>query len=151
MVNGELAGMLREVGCFGISFGLESGSDKLLADMRKHFTVKKAEENLKQILNEGLEVHSTFIVGTPLEDESSIEQTKQFIKRIGLTNIGAGILTPFPGTAVYNLATQRGLINDENEYCESLGVVYESVYVNLTDFPDETLIAWRDEINSMGK
>jgi anaerobic magnesium-protoporphyrin IX monomethyl ester cyclase len=148
-VDRTLAKRLREVGCLGISFGLESGSDKILTNIRKRYDVKQAEENLKAVLDEGLEVHTTFIVGTPLEDESTIEDTKQFINRIGLPHVSAGILTPFPGTEVYSLAISRGLIADEENYCENLGVVYEDVYVNLTQYPDETLIRWRDEINKL--
>jgi len=152
-VDRAMARKLREIGCFGISFGLESGSDKILTNIRKRYDIKKAEENLKAVLDEGLEVHATFIVGTPLEDESTIEATKQFIRRVGLPNVDAMILAPFPGTEVYRLAVQRGLIKDEDAYCEQLGTdtdnVFETVMINLTQYPDETLIRWRDEINKL--
>ena len=148
-VDQKLARRLREVGCFGISFGLESGSEKILSNIRKPFKIKKAEENLKGILDEGLEIHTTFLVGTPLEDEATVDETKQFIRRVGITNVDAGILIPLPGTEVYHLAIQRGIIKDEEEYCGNLGTVfgYEKIYINLTEYSDETLIKWRNEIN----
>ncbi len=62
---------------------------------------------------------------------------------------GAGIFTPFPDTEVFRLAVERGLIDDEEQYCDDLGRVYEFPYVNLTNYFDSQLIAWRDEIDQL--
>lgn len=149
LITRRLACMLREVGCFDISFGLESGSQKMLDYMGKILDVKKAEKNLIEVLDEGIDIHATFIVGMPIEDEETIGETKAYIERIGLPQVSVGILTPFPATEVYRLAKEKGLVVDDDEYCEGLGVVYEDVYVNLTEYSDEQLCRWRDEINSI--
>ncbi len=149
LINYRLAKKLKQVGCFGISFGLESGSQRIIDSMYKFINVKKAEENVKAVLDTGLEVHATFIIGMPMEDEQSIQETKDFIRRIGLLHANAGILTPFPNTEIYRIAKQQGLITDDDSYCENLGTVYYEVYVNFTKYTDHQLLLWRNEINSL--
>ena len=149
LINYHLAKTLKQVGCFGISFGLESGSQRIIDSMHKFINVKKAEENVKNVLDSGLEVHASFIIGMPMEDDQSIHETKDFINRIGLQNVNAGILTPFPNTEIYRLGKQRGLIIDDESYCENLGTVYYDVYVNYTKYTDQQLRLWRNELNSL--
>lgn len=144
----ELAQLLIDVGCFDISMGLESGSQRILDDMQKNLNVAIAAENIRGILAKGISIHSTFIVGMPNEDFSSIKSTIDFIRSTKLPYVSAGILTPFPDTEIYTLAKARDLIVDDDLYCSSLGRVYEHPYVNLTRFSNEQLIAWRDEIDS---
>jgi len=147
-INKNLAKTLKDVGCFDISYGLESGSQKIIDDMGKSLDVKKDEENLKSVVDDsGLNVHATFIIGMPLENDETIAETKNYIRRIGLPNFSAGILTPFPDTQIYKHAKDQGLIEDDNIYCDNLGTVYDDVYVNLTQFDNERIRDWRNEIN----
>jgi anaerobic magnesium-protoporphyrin IX monomethyl ester cyclase len=147
----ELAKLLIDVGCFDISIGMESGSQRILDDMQKYLNVEKAAENIRGVLSLGVSIHATFIVGMPEEDFSTIKDTIDFIKYTNLPFVSTGILTPFPDTRIYTLAKERGLIPDDHRYCLELGRVYEIPYVNLTKFSDEQLIAWRDEIDSCSK
>lgn len=150
-IDGRLARLMKGAGCFDISYGLESGSQKILDDMKKTLDVKRAAKNLMEVLDSGIDMHATFIVGMPPEDEGTIAATKDFIRDVGVPNVSAGILTPFPDTVIYELAKSRGLIADDDAYCESLRVVYDDVYVNLTSFPDQQLRDWRRELNALGQ
>lgn len=147
----ELAKLLIDVGCFDISIGMESGSQRILDDMQKYLDVEKAANNIRGVLKLGVSIHATFIVGMPNEDFNSIKSTIDFIKYTGLPYVSTGILTPFPDTRIYTLAKERGLILDDHLYCLELGRVYEIPYVNLTKFSDEQLLTWRDEIDSCSK
>jgi len=144
----ELAKLLIDVGCFDISIGMESGSQRILDDMQKFLDVEKAAKNIRGVLSLGVSIHATFIVGMPNEDFNSIKSTVDFIKDTNLPYVSTGILTPFPDTRLYALAKDRGLIIDDHQYCMDLGRVYEIPYVNLTKFSDEQLLEWRDEIDS---
>ena len=148
-IDGRLARVMRDVGCFDISYGLESGSQMVIDYMGKVLDVAKAEENLKAVLDQGLDMHATFIVGMPVETHATIEQTKDYIRRIGLPNANAGILTPLPDTAIYKMAKELGLIVDDDVYCEALGVAYEDVYVNMTRYSDDQIRQWHAEINDV--
>ena len=145
----ELAILFRDVGCFDISMGLESGSQRILDDMQKQMDVRKAAENIRGVLKAGITIHATFIVGMPTETVESIKDTLDYIKYTGLQYVAAGILTPFPDTRIYTLAKERGLIPDDDRYCTNLGRVYEFPYVNLTEYSDSQLLAWRDQIDAL--
>ena len=142
LLNRETIKEMKSAGLFGISCGLESGSQKILSEMNKRLNIKIAEKNVKDAIKEGIEVIGLFIVGMPSEDEDTINETIEYIKRIGISseNLRVGILTPFPGTKVYEIAKRMGKISNEDAYCESLGPVYEYPYVNLTKFSDERLV-----------
>jgi anaerobic magnesium-protoporphyrin IX monomethyl ester cyclase len=144
-----LAKMLVDVGCFDISMGIESGSQRLLDSMKKCLDIRAAAENIKGILEFGVSVHATFIVGMPDEDSESIASTIEFIRYTGLPYVAAGILTPFPDTEIYTLAKAKGLVLDDDTYCMSMGRVYDYPYVNLTKYSNDQLLEWRDKIDSL--
>ncbi len=145
----SLARMLVNVGCFDISMGIESGSQRILDSMKKCLDISVAAKNIKGILELGVTVHATFIVGMPDENSESIASTCDFIKYTGLPFVATGILTPFPDTELYTLAKERRLIVDDDAYCMSMGRVYDYPYVNLTNYSNDQLIEWRDMIDSL--
>ncbi|MBT6048944.1 MAG: B12-binding domain-containing radical SAM protein [Candidatus Scalindua sp.] len=131
------------VGLYDISFGIESGSQKMLNHYGKNLDIMKTFSTLDTIKSM-VRIHATFIVGGPKENWDTIEETKLFIRRLKLNNAGFGILTLFPGTIFYDEAKKNGLINDDDEYCMNLGPVYDRSYVNISDMSDDDLIEARD-------
>lgn len=148
--SAKLAEALLDVGLYDVSFGIESGSVEILSEMNKREGIHKAAENIKALPAELL-THGTFIVGMPGETQATIEQTTNFIKDSGLTYANAGILTVFPATALYDMAKARGLISNDDEYCDNLGPVYVRPYINLTSYSDEQLLAWARAIDAAGR
>lgn len=146
----EIAEALAAVGLFDVSFGIESGSPRILDEMNKKLDLDKAMKNIRAI-PPTLDTHATFIVGMPSESELSIAETERFIGNSGLRHVSAGILTLFPGTVLYENARRQGRIPDEDAYCESLGPVYTQPYVNLTRYPDDQLIAWAQRLNRLDR
>lgn len=55
-------------GCTCLSYGVESGSQKVLHDMRKKIEIWEIEENLKHSHNAGIFVHANWMVGFPTEE-----------------------------------------------------------------------------------
>jgi len=116
--------------------------------MGKNININNAKENINKVLASDINVHASFIIGMPIESSESIDKTIQFIKETEIKNVNAGILTLFPGSDLYNYAIERKYIKDEDEYCEKLGEVYEQVHVNLTDYDDEQLIQWKNDVKN---
>jgi len=102
-------GALLQVGCYDVSFGLESAAVEILTAMNKKMDIDKASANIRSLPSR-LETHGSFIVGMPGENQSTIGRTINFIKEVGLKHAGAGILTVFPGTALYDMAKTKGMI-----------------------------------------
>ncbi len=137
-ISPDVIEKLVRVGLFDISFGLESGSQEMLNRYNKKLNIHKAIANLEAI-QEMVEIHATLIVGGPGENWDTIKETEQLIRRLHL-KASVGILTPFPGSAVYIQALQDGLIKDEEEYCMNLGPIYVKPYVNLSNLSDAELL-----------
>ena len=59
---------LKDSGCAHLSFGLESGSQKVLELMKKQVTVDEMDSNLRDAKLVGIETHANWIIGFPNED-----------------------------------------------------------------------------------
>jgi len=97
-------------------FGAESGSDRVLKLMGKNTTVAKNQEALDRLKSIGMPNGCTFIIGWPTETEEELLATLKFFE----INMKAGkifidsamnILTPLPGTAVWDDAVKQGKID----------------------------------------
>ena len=80
-MTGELLHKLKKAGCYIISYGVESGSNKILGLMRKGYTAELAEKVLKETHNSGIDVIFNIISGFPGEDENTFLETKTFVQR----------------------------------------------------------------------
>jgi anaerobic magnesium-protoporphyrin IX monomethyl ester cyclase len=75
-----IRGMARS-GCEHIIFGIESGSERLLKRMNKHYRMKDADRIIRQMHEEGICVTTNFMFGFPGETEDDFKQTLDFINR----------------------------------------------------------------------
>jgi len=74
-MDNNLIKLMKQAGCFRISFGLESGSNKILSLMKKTHTVEIAKEVLKNIHNNNIEFAVNIIVGHPGETSKDFTDT----------------------------------------------------------------------------
>jgi radical SAM superfamily enzyme YgiQ (UPF0313 family) len=107
----EFAQALVQFGFYKVVFGLESGSDRILSELKgSRATVQKNQAALDVAQEAGLVSAGHFIVGVPNETAQDLRQTYQFIMR----NLGEGklpsptttMLTPFPGTKYWQTLLQ---------------------------------------------
>lgn len=109
----HLASALKMAGCYGISFGIESGSQIILDRMGKNTTVEQNEAAIRAAKEAGLAVCALIIVGNVGETDETINQTVDFLRRCEVDDIGTlGQLWVFPGTALYQYARKKGYIDD---------------------------------------
>ncbi len=104
LVDPKLLEALREVGFVRISMGVESGSDAILKRVQKG--VKKADykKACKLIREYDIETRGSFILGHPHETPEDIQATIDFSKELELYHANFNVMTPYPGTQVYELA-----------------------------------------------
>ena len=98
----ELLGLMKETGLYLISLGIESGSDRVLKDMKKHLTVSKIRECVRMINDSGIDVAGFFILGFPGETVESIKDTIRFSQELKLVRANFFTYLPFPGSESYN-------------------------------------------------
>ena len=104
-IDEEVLKNLQDTNCKSLWFGIESGSDRILNQIGKSFTVAEAEERLRLASRYISQVVGSFIVGFPFEDYRDFEQTCDFSQR--LYGHGADVfinfLRPQNGTRIYRV------------------------------------------------
>jgi radical SAM superfamily enzyme YgiQ (UPF0313 family) len=109
----DLVRAAAESGCIGITFGVESGSDKILREVHKPSAVKhclKAGAMMKeypQIFTRGF-----LIIGFPNETLGQIQETIDLAHKMELDWYGIQLLSPLPNTEIYKTMVELGLITD---------------------------------------
>ena len=106
----ELASLLKSSGCNKIFFGFESGSQKILDLLNKRFTINDSIKAVEIANNNEIKVVGSFIIGIPGETKETIKQTIQFAKKLKLDYGRFQLLTPLPGTKIYEYAMENNLI-----------------------------------------
>lgn len=109
----ETLRLMKKSGCYYISVGIESGSDKILSLMKKGLSIKVIKKQVQLIKKSGLDVNGFFILGYPGETEKDIEKTIFFAKSLGLKRVAFYNFLPLPGTVVYNELISSGEFKEE--------------------------------------
>ena len=94
--------MMSKANCDTIMVGCESGSQKILNDIRKGLTVEKIKKVFEWGRKYGLNRRAFFMLGMPNESSESIMDTIQLIRDIDPDVVGFTILCPLPGTEFYD-------------------------------------------------
>lgn len=113
-VNEPLLKAMKDAGCKMISFGIESGSPRLLELMKKGEKREHIEKAVAMARKAGLKTRGTLILGFPTETREESLETITFAKDLGLDFAKFSLATPYPGTALYNIALERGLISSKD-------------------------------------
>jgi radical SAM superfamily enzyme YgiQ (UPF0313 family) len=101
LVDRTLLGMMKDAGCYSISYGLESGSRSVLNNIDKMVTVEQNTEALHLTHDVGIETVGYFMVGSPGETCQDIEQTVRWAQKQPLDYAQFAITTPLPGSRLY--------------------------------------------------
>ncbi|HDH96715.1 MAG TPA: B12-binding domain-containing radical SAM protein, partial [Proteobacteria bacterium] len=72
---------LARAGCRSLTFGVESGSDRILTAMRRRWTAQQQAEAIRKTFEAGIKTQLNFIVGFPGESEEDFEATMEWIVR----------------------------------------------------------------------
>ena len=131
----NLLNLMKEAGCYSLSFGVESGNQETLDYIKKHQSLKKIKEVFNTCHKIGLETVAFIIIGFPNEDRIKIDQTLKFLKEIKADVADIHMLIPLPGTELYDELNAKGYImeRDWGKY------VFHNLPVYRTDYfsPEE--------------
>ncbi len=106
-------------GCQGVFIGLETLSDDNLRQQGKRTLPPSEYERAVALLHEhGIEVNGSFVFGFDHDDPDVFDRTLEFIVRHRLECATFHILTPYPGTPLFEDLERQGriLTRDWNQY-----------------------------------
>lgn len=116
----EFAKALKEAGCYELSFGAESGSQKILDVINKETTVGQNFEFIRIAKRYGIRVKAYIMLGLPGEDSRTVAETEEFIDKamagFGLDDFQLSVYYPYKGTQI-----REAMDNDSDIDLEFLG------------------------------
>ena len=122
--DAELLDKLEQAGCVGVFIGLESFNEHVLSQTEKGFNVpEKYRQAVKTFHNHGIFVQTGVIFGFDDDTVGVFETTLRLLERIGIDVIQLAILTPLPGTGMYEDMKER-IIDENFEHYDYRHVVF---------------------------
>jgi anaerobic magnesium-protoporphyrin IX monomethyl ester cyclase len=116
LVTDEIAQLLHRMGVEVASMGFESGCQSILQYYKgPTVSIRDHENAITTLRKQRIVPDISFIIGAPKETKPDFFQTLQFVKKFQI-NSALYLLTPYPGTILWNYALQRGLVNEKMDW-----------------------------------
>jgi radical SAM superfamily enzyme YgiQ (UPF0313 family) len=101
--------MMKDGGCIEISFGVESGSQRVLDSINKNTKVEQNKEAIYLAKKAGITVKAYLIFGLPEDNQDSLEETKKFILQTRPDKVLLSTLIPVPGSRIWEHPKDFGI------------------------------------------
>lgn len=113
-VDPEMLKLMKKSGCIGISYGVESGDQEILNNIKKKITLSQIRDAIRWTREAGIESLAHIIFGLPGETRTTIEKTINFIIELDPDYAQFYCAIPFPGTEFYEISKKKGwLVTDD--------------------------------------
>ncbi|MGE4056045.1 MAG: radical SAM protein [Vicinamibacterales bacterium] len=124
-IDDEVSQLLYASGCRNMSYAPESGSPEVLKRIKKVVKLDRLEASVVGAVRAGLNVKLNIIMGFPDEKREELNQTIQFLARMGFAGVhdmSISLFSPYPGSELYHELRKTGAIPElSDEYFLSLG------------------------------
>ena len=105
----ELLGLARDAGCLYLFIGLESFSAESLASVNKEINDTIAYRRTIQLIHRcGISVWAGIMFGFDTDDQDVFKDTLAACERLGIDGVTPSILTPLPGTPIFDELKNEG-------------------------------------------
>lgn len=114
LVDPELLKKMKEAGCWGIHFGVEGGTQKLIDTIKKDSTLEIIRNAFKWAKEAGLETRGYFMLGLPGAAKEDDLATINFAIELDPDWAQFTVTIPYPGTQLYKDAKQYGALTSSS-------------------------------------
>ncbi len=104
---------LKRAGCRRISFGVESGTPRIIERIKKGITLEQAKIAFALARKHGIVTLADFMIGHPDETVEDVKRTIRFARDLNPDYAQFSITTPYPATVLYREAMERGIIQGD--------------------------------------
>lgn len=115
-IDEEILFYMRKAGCIQLSFGVESGSEKIRKRLGKPVLREKITAAFSLTASYGILPRAYFIYGSPGETDATIKESCDLLNSIRPLAAIFYLLVIFPGTHLYRSSVQKGLVTDDLWY-----------------------------------
>lgn len=121
--NQDILSGMKRAGCRRIQFGLESGNQQVLDNIRKNMDLDDAREIIGKTVEAGIHVAGSFMFGHYCDTKETMEDTLNFMEELKKAHgsemdVVYGLNTPFPGTYQYENMEELGMSFTVNTYSQ---------------------------------
>jgi len=142
----RLLELMRESGCVQVLIGLESPVEAGLQglELRNDWKLKRwpqSKEAIRRIQSHGISVDGCFVLGLDGHGPDIFRQVRAFVEESELYEVQITILTPFPGTPLYERLEREGRIIEARRWdkCTLFDVNFVPTHIG----PDELARGFR--------
>jgi radical SAM superfamily enzyme YgiQ (UPF0313 family) len=113
-MDAEVLKEMRSANCIGVSYGVESGVEEILKNMKKGATAEQARVAVRLTKEAGIEVLTHIIFGLPGETIETINETIKYVKELDPDYAQFYCAIPFPKTELEAMGKKNGWITTED-------------------------------------
>ena len=114
-IDSNLLLLMKQAGLKGMNVGVETGDPEVMKEQAKAgVTFNKLIDLRESAKKIGVRLHFLLMVGLPGESKSSLYETYKLVGKLRPESIGVTIVTPYPGTPLYEEAKKKGWIETAN-------------------------------------
>ncbi len=110
----EMLKLMQKAGCRTVFVGFESIDTKSLKLFHKRQTIEDIRMAIRKFHKHGIWVHGMFVTGSDADGVDTIRDTSRFAIQEDIDSIQFAVLTPLPGTVVYEEMKKQDRLITEN-------------------------------------
>jgi anaerobic magnesium-protoporphyrin IX monomethyl ester cyclase len=129
-------------GCREISFGVESGNQKILESINKNTNLEEISGVINLAKKSGITTHASYILGYLGEDESTIKDTIKFAKKLNTHIAAFFIASPLPGSRLYKEASSKGYLKLGSSWINYSPFSNQQGVLDLPNLSSEKIRMW---------
>lgn len=135
---------MKQAGCRSLCVGFESGSQRLLDNIKKKITVEQMQQFMSDARKAGMLIHGCFIAGLPGENLQTLAETLEVAKKLAPDTVQFYPVMVYPGTEAYTWYKERGLIRttDFSKWLTPEGL--HNTVTSTEDLSSEELVVFCD-------
>lgn len=107
-VSEKLIDLMKKAGCYALSFGVESGSQKVLSTVQKEIDLEQTRKAVSLVKKAGIRITAFVMIGFPYERKKDMMQTINFVRDLDVDYAQFQIAVPYPRTQLYELVEKEG-------------------------------------------
>ena len=112
----DLLQLMRKAGCYGLSIGNESGSPRMLKNLRKNFTVEQVSEACLSCRELGIQYTCFLLLGGPGENRKTVDESISLMERLKPTYLSINIgIRVYPNTELARIARDEGVLGGQDD------------------------------------
>jgi radical SAM superfamily enzyme YgiQ (UPF0313 family) len=135
-IDKELLGTMKDSGCSLLLIGVESGDEAVLDFYKKGISLSHVRKIFRWANELRIDIHASFIFGSPMETKESIRKTVKLAKEINPDIATFFLLNPFPGSPIYDYMLDQGMMQKGLDWANMVSPKYFNPIIrhpNLTD------------------